>query len=53
MNEFDRLNHEFARDLVRQHVPRRTPARNSAPDRRTARRTLATGLHRLADRLEA
>jgi hypothetical protein len=53
MNEFTELNQELARDLVRRHATPRTPIYSSAPHRRTARRSLAAGLHRLADRLES
>jgi hypothetical protein len=51
MNEFTQLNQELARDLVRQRQPRRgtAPLRGG---RRTTRRVVATGLHRLAERLE-
>ncbi len=52
MNEFTQLNHEFASDIVRPRETRRAVARNVAPHRRTARRSLAVGLHRLADRLD-
>lgn len=53
MNEFTQLNQEFARDLVRQRQPRRVPPLHGPRHRRTTRRALATGLHRLADRLDA
>jgi hypothetical protein len=50
VNEFNRLTEVLAREVVRQRQPRRVP--HQAPSRRTTRRALATGLHRLADRLE-
>lgn len=53
MNEFSPLNEEYARDLVRsrrEHSRHALPARPA--ERRTARRALASGLHRLADRLD-
>jgi hypothetical protein len=53
MNEFTQLNQELARDLVRQRQPRRAPTPSVARHRRTSRRALASGLHRLADRLDA
>ena len=53
MNEFNRLTAVYADDINRQReqVARRArPAHG--PSRRTTRRALATGLHRLADRLD-
>lgn len=53
MNEFSQLQQEYARDLVRQRE-RTTRTRRPADtaSRRTARRALATGLHRIANRLD-
>jgi hypothetical protein len=52
MNEFGPLNEALAADLVRQRV--RSVRRDPRPvvARRTTRRSLASGLHRLADRLD-
>ena len=53
MTEFSRLNAVFADDLhlQREQVARRA-LRTGRPVRRTTRRSLASGLHRLADRLD-
>jgi hypothetical protein len=51
VNEFSQLNQELARDLVRQRRPR-TDLPVLPSHRRTTRKALATGLHRLADRLD-
>jgi hypothetical protein len=57
MSDFGPLHEQYTRDLVRQRAARSAHHRGSAPvqapaERRTARRTLARGLHALADRLD-
>jgi hypothetical protein len=52
MNDFNRLTAVYADDLrqQREQVARRT--RHIAPPRRTTRRAIASGLHRIADHLD-
>ena len=55
MNEFHPLITEHARDLVSQRGAtrrRRDATMTGAGGRRTTRRVLARGLHRVADRLD-
>ena len=54
MNDFSRLTAVYADDLQlqREQVIRRS-LRTAAPQRRTTRRAIASGLHRLADRFDA
>jgi hypothetical protein len=54
MNEFSRLTGFYADDLhvQREQVARRAAQRPGTPHRRTTRNAIASGLHRLADRLD-
>lgn len=53
MNEFSRLNAMYADDLkLQREQTTQRPLRSTAPRRRTTRRVIAGGLHRLADHLD-
>ncbi len=54
MNEYGTLNELYAPELVRRRRADAARSRTHLPpaQRRTTRRSLARGLHRLADRLD-
>ncbi len=52
MNDFNRLTAVYADDLRQQREQVARRARHPVPPRRTTRRVIASGLHRIADHLD-